>query len=394
MWDNQRTWQALGRAVQIAAVSLATSVVHAQEGPPVRISDSPAAVVFDWGREHCVPWDVPDAPLRAFRTAAGQVVAFASGKDSRPLTGRTLATLAHGCHSSLASPPAPDPARYRGDQFLTAFWTSDGVHVSALVHNEYHAERFGACAYAGGLACWYNTVLSASSADAGQTFRLADPPAVVAAAPDLQEVGQGRHRGFFNPSNILYRDGAWFMAAHTTGGPGGGPGDGPGQRPGTCLFRSTNVDDPHGWRAFDGQTFSAASVDPYRDDARRYVPCQPMTGVSTLGSISWYPPRGLYLGVFQGPDREHPGGSISYAWSADMLHWGPHRTLLDAPDMSSKNCADTVRYGYPSVLSETAPGRNFDSIDDAPFLFLTRFHVVNCTMPPNRDLVRFQLRID
>lgn len=344
------------------------------------------AIIFDWRRDRCAEWDVPDAPLRAFRVADGEVVAFSSSYDNRPFAGTSLGQLTHWCHSSLTSKPDADPARYEGLRYVTATWTKDGIHVTALIHNEYHAERFGKCAYAGSMQCWYNTILAASSVNSGETFVVGRSPHVVTAVPFTQAIEQGRHRGFFNSSNILFHDGYWYMAANTTG-----EGE---QQAGTCLFRSSDVDDPGAWKSFDGENFIGPSIDPYQDDVHRYVPCQPMTGVSTLGSISYYAPLGLYLGVFQGADRNHPRGSIAYAWSKDMLHWGPHTTLLDRPDMSSRDCSDPERYGYPSVLDAEAPGRNFDVIAKTPYLFLTRFHLKDCRLSSDRDLVRFELQID
>ena len=361
-------------------------VGYAQIAPFVRLSDAPMAIVFDWSKDRCMEWDIPDAPLRAFRAADGKVVAFASSYDNRPFIGATLGQITHTCHSSLVSTADADPALYQGLRYVTATWTKDGLHVAALIHNEYHAERFGKCAYAGSMQCWYNTILAASSSNSGAAFIVESIPGVIAAIPFTQAVDQGRHRGFFNPSNILFRDGYWYMAAHTTGG-----GE---QQTGTCLFRSSDVDDPGAWKSFDGREFTGPSIDPYRADTRRYVPCKPMTGVNTIASITYYASLKLYLGVFQGADRNHPHGSIGYAWSKDMLHWGPHAALLDRPDMSSKDCLDPERYGYPSVLDPQAAGRNFDVIDKTPYLFLTRFHVKDCKLSSDRDLVRFELRID
>ena len=359
---------------------------YAQVNPSVQVASTPMSIVFDWQRDRCTQWDIPDAPLRAFTSADGQVVAFASSYDNRPLTGKSLSQLKHTCQSSLVSRAGKDPARYEGLRYVTATWTADGIHVAGLIHNEYHAERFGTCSYVGSMQCWYNTILAASSDTSGMTFFVQSPPRVVAAVPFTQAMDQGRHRGFFNPSNILFRDGNWYMAANTTG-----EGE---QRSGTCLFRSSDVNDPDAWKSFTGRDFSGPSVDPYRDDTRSYVPCQPMTGVNTLGSISYYPSKSLYLGVFQGPDQDHPNGNIGYAWSKDMLHWGPHATLIDRPDMSSKNCSDTERYGYPSVLDSRSPDRNFAIITKTPYLFVTRFQVKDCKLSPNRDLIRLELRID
>ena len=60
--------------------------------------------------------------------------------------------------------------------------------------------------------------------------KTAAPPVVVAAAPFRQDFEQGRHRGFFNPSNILHAGGYWYMMTNTTGGAG--------QAQGLCLFRT------------------------------------------------------------------------------------------------------------------------------------------------------------
>jgi hypothetical protein len=365
--------------------TLCPAATLAQVNPAIQIADTPMAMVFDFNKDRCTNWDIPDAPLRAYRAANGNVVAFASGHDNRPFIGPSLGQIVQTCHPSLVSKPDPDPALYDGMRYVTATWTKDGVHVAAVIHNEYHAERFGKCSYAGSLQCWYNTILAAFSDDSGQTFSVGSTPRVIAALPFAQEVDQGRHRGFFNPSNILFRDGYWYMAVHTTGGGT--------QHAGTCLFRSTNVDDPESWKSFSGREFDSVSIDPYRGDKSRYVPCQPMTNISTLGSISYYANLDLYLCIFQNVDPDHLNGSIAYAWSKDMLHWGPHTVLLNRPDMSSKNCLDNERYGYPSVLDAQAPGRNFDSISQTPYLFLTQFHVKNCKLTSDRDLVRFQLII-
>jgi hypothetical protein len=359
----------------------------AQQEPVVAVATSGTeTIVYDWSREHCAQWDVPDAPLRAFRNAQGGVTASASNDDNQPFVGPSLRNLRHGCHASLPSHENSDPAAYSGFRYITATWTKDGRNIAALVHNEYHADHFtGACAFHEAMPCWYTTIIAAQSADGGMTFRVSAPPVVVAAIPFRQEVGQGRHRGFFNPSNILFRDGFWFMATNTTGGAG--------QKEGTCLFRSADINDPTAWRGFDGKDFTASPYDPYRVNANPYVPCEPMTGIATLGSISFLPSRGLYLAVFQGPDHDHPNGRIGYAWSRDMQHWGPSHTLLDKPDMTSKNCSDTYRYGYPSLLDPDVGGRNFDVIGSAPLLFMTRFHVGKCGLPPNRDLVWMQLDV-
>jgi hypothetical protein len=111
-----------------------------------------------------------------------------------------------------------------------------------------------------------------------------------------QDVGQGRHRGFFNPSNIVERDGAWYTLIATTGGEG--------QKRGVCLFRSTNIEDPTSWRAFDGADFTLRAVDPYREDVAQAKPCQPLKVLpTTVGSVTRHEASGQWLAIFHlGPD--------------------------------------------------------------------------------------------
>jgi hypothetical protein len=342
-------------------------------------------VVYDWSTERCEIWDVPDAPVRAFRDAVGNVVAFASDSNNRRFAGPSLLQIRHSCHSSFISRENSDPSAYSGLDFITALWTQDGERVTALIHNEYHADHFpNGCLYNDSMKCWYTTIIGASSIDSAQSFKTAHPPKVVAAVPFRQEFEQGRHRGFFNPSNIIFHNGFFYMASDTTGGVS--------QKPGLCLFRTESVEDPTSWRGYDGQGFGSRPLDPYRSDTRDYVPCQPISR-GTVGSITWHEPSAMFLIVNQTVDASHPNGETIYAWSKDLIHWSEPQTLFAQPDMSSANCKDMYRYGYPSILDSETLRRNFDHIVDHIYLFLTRFHVENCKLSPNRDLIRFQLDI-
>jgi hypothetical protein len=345
-------------------------------------------VVFDWGKERCEEWDVPDAPLRAFRDAQGGITADASNSNNRIFSGSSLSDIHHSCHSALTSHEDPDPGAYSGLRFITALWTDDGVVVNALIHNEYHADHFPkACLFKSSMKCWYTTIIGATSTDGGQTFKTATPPVVVAAAPFRQDFQQGRHRGFFNPTNIIHHGGFYYMATDTTGGAG--------QKAGLCLFRTSTVADPTSWRGYDGSAFTSRAIDPYSSDTNGYVPCEPVHGPGTAGSISWSSTRKLFMMVSQWVDKAHADGEIAYSWSSDLIDWSPPQTLLAEPAMSSQNCSNRFRYGYPSVLDPASPGRNFDEIGAHPVLFLTRFRVgADCGLPPSRDLIRLQLQIN
>lgn len=372
---------------------LASTAATATSQPPGwRLEIMPGAqeeTVVSWARERCEEWDLPDAPLRAFRDDDGEVVAFASHYRNRPLIGADLASVRKSCAVSFQAKNSPDPSQFSDMSWIAATWTRNGRDVYALLHDEYHADRHaGACRFKDGMSCWYNVVTAAHSSDGGRSFS-AEPRQLVAAPAFKQDVGQGRHRGFFNPSNIIERDGAWYALIATTGGEG--------QKGGVCLFRSTRIEDPSAWRAFDGSDFTVRAVDPYREDVSQAKPCQPLKVLpTTVGSITRHEASGLYLAIFHlGPDASQgiAGGRIAYSWSPDLMRWSPLQTLVVHPTMWSKNCADRTRYGYGAIADPASPSRNFETTGNEAFLFMTKMRVSDCKLGPDRDLVRIKVRI-
>ena len=382
----------LGAAPFLAAL-LPAALAGAAEGPRYRLELAPGAqeeTVYAWSKERCEEWHIPDAPLRAFRDDKGEVVAFASHHRNRALIGDGLDRIRTSCSISFQARNSPDPSQFSDMSWIAATWTKDGRNVYALMHDEYHADRHpGACRFKDGMACWYNVVTAARSRDGGRSFKVDDPPTVVAAPAFRQEVGQGRHRGFFNPSNIVEKDGAWYALIATTGGEG--------QKGGTCLYRTEDIRDPKAWRAFDGQDFTVRAVDPYREDTAQAKPCQPLKVLpTTVGSITRHEASGQWLAIFHlGPDARQgvAGGRVAYSWSKDLLKWSPLQTLLTHPTMWSKDCGDRERYAYGAIADPKSPSRNFETTGDDAYLFMTKMHVAGCKLGPQRDLVRIKVRI-
>jgi hypothetical protein len=349
---------------------------------------STASVLYDWQHEHCETWDTPDAPLRAFRNANNQVVVFVSDSNSRMFTGPNLMSVKHSCHSAFTSIKDPDPADFNDLRYITATWTDDGIHVIALTHTEYHAEQFpGMCTQSVSMACWYNVVLGLKSSDGGNAFVATTPLSLIAAPNFKQEFEQGRHRGFFNPSNIVASGGYWYALINTTGGGA--------QKQGTCLFRTATINDLNSWRAYDGQEYSSRAVSPYVSGDQPAIPCQPVPLHGVATSVSYYPAVNQFLAVIgTGPEKNFPNGRIAYQWSPDLIRWSEARTLIEVPTMAGgPDCNTPYRYGYPSVADPNSPSRNFDVITSSPMLFMTRFHTDKCTLRPERDLVAVHLKI-
>lgn len=376
-----------------ALLLLATPFAALAQAPAYRLEVAPDAreeTVVSWARERCEEWDLPDAPLRAFRDDKGEVIAFASHHRNRPLVGADLAAIRKTCAIAFQAKNSPDPSEFSDMSWIAATWTGNGRDVYALMHDEYHADRHaGACRFKDGMSCWYNVVTAARSQDGGRSFKATEPPTLVAAPAFRQDVGQGRHRGFFNPSNIVSHDGAWYALIATTGGEG--------QKGGVCLFRTTDIADASSWRAFDGTDFSVRALDPYREDTTQAKPCKPLKVLpTTVGSLTRHEPSGRWLAIFHlGPDPNQgiAGGRVAYSWSSDLLHWSPLQTLLVHPTMWSKNCGDKLRYAYGAVADPASRSRNFETTGDEAFLFMTRMRVFDCKVGPERDLVRVKVRI-
>ncbi len=378
-------------ALRLALCVLAAGApsVRAAEAPALRVDfAAPARVVFAAPADGCDPNDVPDAPVRAFRDAGGGITMFGLHYDNRALKGAGLDAVKIDCRVVYPSRGDPDPAAYDDRSWIAATWTDDGRTVDALVHHEYRGnEHPGRCRFADYMACWFNTVLAVRSRDGGAAF---DRPAiVVASAPFRQDVDQGRHRGFFNPSNIV-ADGRYrYFFASTTGWPG--------QDAGVCLFRSPNPDDPSAWRAFDGTNWSVAYGDPYRSSAHPR-PCATVAPFpAPVGAVVRHAPSGLWLAVFQAKadGAAFPLSGFYVATARDLLHWSAPRLLLAGATLYDGACrSGGLLLAYPSLLDAASPSRNFDTAGNAPDLYYDTLSAEGCAVTGRRTLLRRRLVIE
>lgn len=387
--------QASAALAFLAALAL-SGAASAQGAPPdaVLTLEGAPAVVFDPTKDACDGYDVPDVPARAFRDAAGNIVLFALHFENRALRGPDFDRLKLDCRVVFRGSGSPDPAAHDDRAWIAATWTKDGRAVAGLVHHEYQAHgHAGRCAFKEYLACWYNTILAVASRDGGATFaKVAAGPKgspVIAAHPLPQEVGQGRHRGFFNPSNIV-SDGkfAYFLGA-TTGWSG--------QASGACLFRNVDPLDPAVWRAWNGKAFAAAFPDPLIARRTASVACQPVGPFpAPVGSLTRHRGSGAWIAVFQaqGGGERFPLSGIWYAASNDLLRWGEPRLLLAGATLYDDACKAGGRLiNYPSLIDPEAKGRNFDDTGDVADLFLVTLAVDGCAVQ-ERKLIRQRVRIE
>ena len=374
------------RAIRLGLLVLAIrpAPVAAQD-LTVEITGRPS-IVFNSATDGCDPNDVPDLNARAYRDASGAIVMYALHDVNRPLRGPDFAHLKIDCHVALGSPGNADPAQYADRNFIAATWTRDGRDVGALVHHEYHADQFGRCSVSGDLGCWYNTILAYRSTDGGRDFTRSSAP-VVAAAPFRQDVEQGRHRGFFNPSNIFADGSSIYTLISTTGWTG--------QPYGNCIFRSDDPLTAGSWRAFDGKNFSIRYQDPYKVDVAHAKPCMTITpSPFPIGSIVRHRASRSWIVLFQASS----GGAFAldgfyYATSHDMLHWSAPHILLAGKTLYGDLCkAGPAIINYPAMIDPVSSSRNFDEVGDHPDIFFTRMDVADC-QTGTRLLVREGLTI-
>jgi hypothetical protein len=381
------------RRTGCAALILLAGLIPARAAEPplaaVALVGAPE-IVFSAKRDACDGDDVPDAPARAFRDGAGAVVLFGLHTKNRALRGPDFARLAIDCAPTMPSKGEPDPARYDDASWIAATWTEDGRRVQALVHHEYQANTHpGRCSRKEYLACWYNTVVAVSSADGGRSWTRPEPPRVVAAAPFRQEVGQGRHRGFFNPSNIFSDGRHRYFFSSTTGWTG--------QDGGACLFRTTDPSDPGAWRAFDGTDFTRRFGDPYRNGAEAR-PCKTIWPFpAPVGSVVRHRPSGAWIAVFQAAANADtfPEAGFYTTASRDLVTWDKPRLLLAGKTLYDDPCGSGGRLiSYPSLLDAAAEGRNFDDVGPSADLYYASLRVEGCQVTSDRELLRLRVAIE
>ncbi len=370
----------------------------APEAPALRVTLAPGApeTVYAAPRDGCDPDDVPDAPVRAFRDAGGGVTMFGLHSDNRALKGPDFAHLRIACAIVYPSHGDADPARYDDRSWIAATWTTDGRAVSALVHHEYQAnEHPGRCRFPAYMQCWFNTVLEVRSTDGAADFPR--PAVVVAAAPFRQDVDQGRHRGFFNPSNIVSDGRFTYFMASTTGWSATVADAGPEQAAGVCLFRSATPADPHSWRAWDGRGYTVAYADPYGTRSHP-APCAVIVPFpAPVGSIVRVEPGGTWLAAFQAKadDTSFPVPGFYTATSRDLLHWSAPRLLLPGPTLYDDAChVGGPLIAYPVLLDPASPARNFDRAGGSADLYYDVLQTEGCAITGRRSLVRRRVTID
>lgn len=366
-------------SLRIICIALLSLLAVPAAGQDLPIIAGPEETVFDWSRDACDRWDVPDAPARAWRGAEG-VAMIAGAEVNRRAAGPDLDRVVHGCAIVFQGARADDPGAYDDRGWIAATYADGTGRIEALVHDEYHGNRRpDRCPAADYAACWRNAIVAAVSEDGGASFRRVG---LVAALPYRYAGDEGHRTGYFTPSNII-RNGDFlyvFVFAEAFGA----------QRRGACLLRRPVVGGAADWRGWDGSGFTVRFVDPYREpvvDPAAHV-CAPLAGLEgTVSDVVRVAATGEYLALL--PLRRPEATGFYGAVSRDLIHWSAPRPILEAPLLWARECGAPNAYAYAALLDPASDDANFATVGTEPWLYLVRMAVgPDCRIGPDRDLVR------
>ncbi|MDW3650984.1 MAG: T9SS type A sorting domain-containing protein [Bacteroidia bacterium] len=350
-------------------------------------------IVFDWTTDACEQENIPDAPARAFRDAAGNVNLSISHYHNYRMLGADFNSLVPDCSPTMISDFDSIPQNFNDYEWIVSTYTHDGINVMAVVHNEHHGwEYAGQCndnSSSSNLNCWYNTMTYALSTDSGKTFtQAAAPDHFLFGAPYKQDTtGSGAH-GIFEGSNIIKspKDGFYYRLVKT---------ESIGlQGEGTSIVRTDDPFDPQSWRGWDGEGFNVEFVNAYehpeRDPADHVLARIGQGFIEKMNlSISW----NTYFNKFVlvGAAQKSNVWGIYYALSDDLIHWTARKRIMQGNMIIDPNRSNTEDIlGYPSLIDHTDTTRNFEVSGQEAHLYFTRWRQSNGLY--DRDLVRIPIR--
>lgn len=356
----------------------------------IHLIESPEPV-FIWRRDKCENIDIPDAPARAFRDASNEVHLVASHYLTREAIGPTLNEVRHSCAIALDSSIKDDYRLFQDHEWIASTYTTDGVIVYGLVHNEYQGNlRPQLCPSENYIRCWSNQITFVVSNDQGYSFKRPPSPGNLIAMPPYQYEGEhGSPVGYFNPTNIVKLGNFYYVLFRAT--------QYKEQLNGVCVMRTNDLADPTSWRAWDGTGFNVKFRNPYTDssldDPSRHV-CAPLsTGhLVDVGGLVLDEKDRVFLMVMKGAIQIEPNGRTSSGiWittSLDLIHWADPTLLW--PDPSGSSSWDGTIDAYPSLIDPTSTSRNFETTNGYPFVYFVR------TDPSHRpyDRVLFRQKIE
>jgi hypothetical protein len=376
--------------------SVQLSVVPIQ----VAVTFGARQVVFDWTMDRCEELDLPDLPTRMVRAENGSLVYFAGNAPRFYASrGADFDSLRRDCSQPvLVSADRRTPDSYENWEWI---WTvyRIGSTWHALVHNEYH-DTFAATCDPGNPSpsnpCWYNSVTHAVSTDGGHTFTKPLAPAhVIAPAlevwtpPPVPPTGRF-FIGYAGGPVIRHADGHYYalVALNTDA-------TGPTYNH-VCAIRTTNLDDPMSWRAWDGHDFTLSMESPYVT-GRPGTACPSLLHMTSYASLTYSTYLQRYIGL--GNTYTYIDGRAVCGFymqlSSDMVHWSREILVAEAilqgcpADPGAPGVLEPVEVIFPTFIDHADTSANFENIGRTPYLYYVRINAA----PLDRDVIRVPLTL-
>lgn len=388
-----RYW--LSVAFSAATVCVAAPVLALNIRPSGEVQ-----TVFSWASDKCSPDQIPDSPVRAFRTADDKVRLMAAHYTNQFLIGDSLDSVRPSCPSTFSGAMNPNPELFNARIWLQTFYSEDGRTIYSLGSADYHGIWFGRCSGTNkdNPKCWRSAIVLAKSSDGGQTFSTAPPPDHIIAAPPVRFVADepGRSPGFFTTSNIVKQpDGQYYTLVYTFGYAG--------QKAGNCLMRTNDLSNARSWRAWSGTAFDVELPRPSEGSELKSdrPSCIPIGGLpAPVRSLLWHESSRQYVAVFSVPQRFRRGTvdaiqlEFQFATSVDLLSWSPSKVIMT--DNFTRHCRKPIAHvAYPSIIDPSSKDRNFGTVGNRAYLYFTRYNSANeCKITLDRDLVRVPITVE
>lgn len=326
----------------------------------------PEEVVYDWTTDRCGDWDIPNFPARAFVDGSGQVQLFFSYNGPRRLIGPDLNSLTRDCRLVMQSHRDNNPAMFNDEEWIGATYTEDGETIYAIIHNAWHA-----CS---SMACWYNGLTLAVSADGGLSYQhpVAPPLHVVAASSLPYPAGAGPH-GIFYPSSIVKgNDGYYYAVVARIRNPQPDLYEG-----WSCLIRTPDLADPDAWRFWNGNAFDGMFINPYADvvvDPSEHdcpaIDYDDITDMTNSLTYSEYLDRYVLIGTSFDSVTGKQGFFISY--SDDLIDWTHRELVLEKELPWTVQDPNAPSYSAPSLLDPASSSRNFETVGKTAYIYYMR----------------------
>jgi len=353
---------------------------NGQAAGTVLISMGPAEPVYQFTREACSQYDVPDSPARAVRLNDGSLMLVASGAPIKfAERGADFDSLRRVCTPILVDPDNWTASSFANRQWIFSLYY-DGTTLHALVHNEFHDPVAATCLPGDSNEdnpCIYDSVLYASSSDGGHTFSMAAAPDnVVAAAPvPWTPPAPGSPPPFYGsqePTNIVHAaDGYYYAAFGSFVAPPAAPAGG------ECMMRTQTLSDPTSWRAWDGVGFTLSIGDPYVSPGAANCTFLPPVPFESL-TFNTYLNSFMLVGLDSDAGATNCG--FHYSLSSDLVHWSTQLLFQSAHLTAPSQCqvpgagGHAGSFSYASIIDPDDQSASFETPGRTAYIYYTRYN--------------------